>query len=77
MRTDEKSNEDFESEPRVADRFHVEEGHVWLTRLVDQLPVGPITQLECVVGDDLDSEIGMSFEAERKNGDDDEENGHE
>jgi len=77
-RTDDHSHENLEREPRVANRLHVEEGLVRLGRLEDQLPVGLVVgQLLRLVGDHRDAKIRVCLEAERQDGNDDEEHRNE
>jgi len=66
-RTNDHSHEDLEGEPGVADRLHVEEGLVRLSRLAGQLPDGLVAgQLLCLVGDDRNAQVWVCLEAERQ-----------
>ena len=77
-RTDNHSNENLERKPRVADRFHVEEGLVRLGRFVDQLPSSLIGRhLLSLVGDHRNAQVGMCLEAERQDRHNNEEYGNE
>ena len=77
-RTDDHSHENLEREPRVANRLHVEEGLVRLGRLVDQRPGSLVAgQLLRLVGDHRDAQIRVCLEAERQDGNDNEEHRNE
>ena len=75
LRTDNEADEDLEGEPGVADAFHVEEGPVRLRGPSLQEPGRLVpTHRDCDVVNGRYSKVRVGFEAEGKDGNDDEEN---